>query len=157
MRCIALTALVAATALVGCEPGIPPEATTTPGIATSAQGIAATGSDPVIPWRNQLLKIARDAETAVNNMDSAIKNQDVAGIGAGCKQFSDSGQELRGVLPGPQPELTAAIQTAVDEVEQAASECRGWNSVGSAGRQRDDFGTHVTTAEEQIKTVTGLS
>jgi hypothetical protein len=142
-----------ATALAGCQPGIPPEATTAP-VVTSTQGIAA-GSDSITPWRNQLLEIASDAENAVNNMDSAIKNQDLAGIGLWCTRFGDSGQRLLTILPGPQPEMTAAIQAAADEVDQAGRMCQGWYSVGAAGRGRDDFGTHVTTAVEQIKTVTG--
>jgi hypothetical protein len=49
--------------------------------------------------------------------------------------------------------MNAAVQAAVDETGEAERECESWRSLDIATSRRTAFGTHVTNAENQIKSV----
>ncbi len=103
-------------------------------------------------WYAQL----KEFEKAVGALQAAGQNADLAGMTAACQQFHDNiSIGWQSLLPTPDPALSAALQSAIDDLHDAMHKCLS----GVATMNQKDFEEMQSFADQaqvHIQTISNI-
>jgi hypothetical protein len=91
-------------------------------------GAAPTSTSSLAPairdWKKRATEHLQESARDLDAVASADQAQDVAGVRAGCQRLHDANTVgLQADLPSPDPAVTAAIQSMIDDINTAAHAC----------------------------------
>jgi hypothetical protein len=123
-------------ATVGCTPGrLPtmPSTTVAPTTTSQHEALVASYNTAQVP--------VQDLGDVWVKVSEAAKHHNITAMGIFCQQAHDANDELQQHMPSPDPELTAALQTAISDYDAGTHLCTA--AVENDNLDYLDQGSHV--------------
>src|SRR6185312_3398502 len=93
------------------------------GQTTKPQSPAGNAPAAANDWASRANQPYETMQTGLGNLSQALNNSDLSGVQAACRQLSSASATLAATLPSPKANLTAELQSAIDEINAMSGPC----------------------------------